>query len=134
MSGLWEVSLISLCPLECISAQLQEEEVAAHPIFPISTSLYLRRFRPSLGRWEMWFGSLQAEESTEGRFLTSWASVFTSPSPDQKTMKANVRTPSWSALKQGEQSSALSASRCLPSGVGSALWNLSGGRYFASQT
>lgn len=131
-SGLWEVSLISLCPPECISAQLQEEEAAVHPISPISTSLYPRWFRLSLGRWEMWFGSLRAEESAEARFLTSWASAFTNSSPDIK--KRKVCAPlSWSAFKKSEQSSVLSSSRCLPSGLGSALWNPNGGRYFALQ-
>lgn len=37
-------------------------------------------------------------------------------------------------FKKSEQSSVPNACRCHPSGVGSALWNLSGGRYFALQT
>lgn len=89
-SGFWEVLLISFCPPECTSVQLQGEETAEHPISPISTSFYPRWFGPSLGRWEMWFGSLQAEESTEARFLTSWASDFANLSPDKKKRKRCV--------------------------------------------
>lgn len=83
----------------------------------------------------MWFGSLQAEGEAEARFLTSWASAFANFSPDKKKKKKRYVHPCLSPrFKNSEQSSVLSASRCLPSGVGSALWNLSGGRYFALQT
>lgn len=97
VSGLWEVALISSCPPECISAQLQEE-AAAHPISPISTSLYSRWFGPSLGRWKMWFGSLQAEEGSEARFLTLWASTFANSTLD-KMQKVCAPLP-WSTFQK----------------------------------
>lgn len=133
VSGLWEVALISSCPPECISAQLQEE-AAAHPISPISTSLYSRWFGPSLGRWKMWFGSLQAEEGSEARFLTLWASTFANSYQLLIKCKRCVHLCLGPRFKKSEQNSVLSACRCLPSGMGSAIWNLNGGRYFALHT